>query len=80
MMPVDFAVFKIRQAVAALANVDFDRTKAAADRFERNQLRLLVRLPLAQVLLQMPESVVGFAQKVTSAQKGVRLNKKSGAT
>jgi hypothetical protein len=52
MMPVDFAVFKYGKGVAALANADFDRTKAAADRFERNELRLMVRLMLAQALLR----------------------------
>jgi len=52
MMSVDFAVFKYGKGVAALANADFDRTKAAADRFQRNELRLLVRLLLAQALLR----------------------------
>ena len=52
MIPLDFAVFKYGKSVAALANVDFDRTKAAADRFERNELRLMVRLMLAQALLR----------------------------
>lgn len=51
-MPVDFAVFKYGKAVNALANVDFDRTKAAADRFQRNELRLMARLMLAQALLR----------------------------
>lgn len=51
MIPMDFAVFKYGPSVKALANVDFDRTKAAADRFERNELRLMVRLLLAQALL-----------------------------
>ena len=50
MMQVDFAVFRYGKSVAALANVDFDRTKAAADRFERNELRLMMRLLLAQAL------------------------------
>jgi tetratricopeptide (TPR) repeat protein len=52
MIPLDFAVFKYGKSVATLANVDFDRTKAAADRFERNELRLMVRLMLAQALLR----------------------------
>jgi hypothetical protein len=52
MMPVDFAVFKYGRAVAALASADFDRTKAAADRFQRPELRLMVRLLLAQALLR----------------------------
>lgn len=56
MIQFDFAFFKYGKSVAALANVDFDRTKAAADRFERNELRLMVRLLLAQALLQHRDS------------------------
>jgi hypothetical protein len=52
MIPIDFAVFKYGKGVAALANADFDRTLAAADRFERNELRLMARLLLAQALLR----------------------------
>jgi hypothetical protein len=51
-MPIDFAVFKYGKGVTALANADFDRTKAAADRFQRNELRLMARLLLAQALLR----------------------------
>lgn len=51
-MPIDFAVFKYGKSVAALARADFDRTRAAADRFERNELRLMARLLLAQALLR----------------------------
>lgn len=50
MVPIDVAVFKYGKAITALAISDFDRTKAAADRFERNELRLMVRLLLAQAL------------------------------
>lgn len=49
-IPIDFAVFKYGFGVAALANADFERTKAVADRFERNELRLMARLMLAQSL------------------------------
>ena len=52
LIPLDFALFKYGKSVAALANADFDRTRAAADRFERNELRLMARLLLAQALLQ----------------------------
>ena len=52
MMPIDFAVFKYGKSVVALANADFDRTRAAADRFERVELRLMARLLLAQALLR----------------------------
>src|SRR5258705_4392167 len=51
-MPIDFAVFKYGKSVAALAKADFDRTRAAADRFERYELRLMARLLLAQALLR----------------------------
>jgi tetratricopeptide (TPR) repeat protein len=56
MMPLDFAFFKYGKSVAALAHVDFERTKAAADRFERNELRLMVRLLLAQAVLRQEDS------------------------
>jgi len=52
MIPIDFAVFKYGKSVAALANADFERTRAAADRFERIELRLMARLLLAQTLLR----------------------------
>ena len=52
MISIDFAVFRFGKGVSALAKVDFDRTKAAADRFERHELRLMARLLLAQALLQ----------------------------
>jgi hypothetical protein len=58
MIPIDFAVFKYGKSVAALANVDFDRTRAAADRFERNELRLMARLLLAQALLRHDDSAL----------------------
>ncbi|HEY0432093.1 MAG TPA: hypothetical protein VGC61_09750 [Pyrinomonadaceae bacterium] len=52
MMPIDFALLKYGKAIAALANADFDRTKAIADRFQRNEVRLMVRLLIAQALLK----------------------------
>lgn len=51
-LPADLIVFRYGKAIAALAEADFDRTKAAADRFEPNELRLLARLLLAQSLLR----------------------------
>jgi hypothetical protein len=54
-IPIDFVLFKYGKSVKALANADFDRTKAAADRFERSELRLAVRLLLAQALLGKEE-------------------------
>jgi hypothetical protein len=58
LISVDFAVFKYGKSVVALANVDFDRTRAAADRFERNELRLMARLLLAQALLRREDQAV----------------------
>jgi tetratricopeptide (TPR) repeat protein len=50
-IPADFAVFKYGEGVAALATADFIRTKGLADRFQRNELRLMARLLLARALL-----------------------------
>ncbi|MEP6820707.1 MAG: hypothetical protein ABJA18_14325, partial [bacterium] len=61
-MPIDFAVFKYGKSVAALANADFDRTRAAADRFERYELRLMARLLLAQALLRHDDQMQADAQ------------------
>jgi hypothetical protein len=38
--------------VAALAKADFNRTRALADRFDRNELRLLAELFIVKGLLQ----------------------------
>jgi len=54
---LDFAIFKYGQGVAALANADFNRTRAMADRFQRNELRLMARLMIAQALLRVSEPV-----------------------
>lgn len=62
-MPVDFAVFKYGKSVAALANADFDRTKAAADRFDRNELKLMARLMLAQALLRGADQAIKGEEK-----------------
>ena len=39
--------------VVALANADFNRTRAAADRLQRNELRLMARLLIALALLKV---------------------------
>lgn len=51
-MQLDFMVFKYGKGVAALAKSDFNRTKALADRFDRNELRLLAQLLIVKGLLQ----------------------------
>ncbi|MEN3329980.1 MAG: hypothetical protein V7638_4787 [Acidobacteriota bacterium] len=52
MMQLDFMVFKYGKGVAALARADFNRTRALADRFDRNELRLLAQLLIVKGLLQ----------------------------
>lgn len=54
-MPMDFGMFRYSRGIVALANADFNHTKSLADRFERNELRLLARLLLAQALLSNNE-------------------------
>lgn len=54
-IPMDFALFKYGKGVSAMANADFNRTKAAADRFQRPELRVMARLLLAQALLHNQE-------------------------
>ena len=54
-LPLDFAMFKYGLGVSALASADFNRTKAAADRFQRLELRIMARLMLAQALLRSQE-------------------------
>lgn len=51
-LPLDNLVFKYGKGVAALAKSDFNRTRALADRFDRNELRLLAQLLIVKGLLQ----------------------------
>ena len=57
-MSVEFALFKYGKGVNALGKSDFVRTKGLADRFQRNELRLMARLLLAQALLRSDQSAV----------------------
>jgi len=49
---LDFGILKYGPGVVAMANADFNRTKAAADRFQRNELRIMARLMIAQALIR----------------------------
>jgi tetratricopeptide (TPR) repeat protein len=55
-VPLDFALIKYGRGVVALANADFTRTKALADRFQRNELKLMARLLIAQSILRSLEA------------------------
>jgi len=59
---LDFGLFKYGPGVVALANADFNRTKAAADRFARHELRIMARLLLAQSILRSLETRPSNAQ------------------
>jgi len=55
-MPIEFLVFRYGKGVAALAKADFTRTRALADRFDRNELRVLAQLLIVKGLLQ-PQAI-----------------------
>jgi hypothetical protein len=52
LMPLDILVFKFGKGVAALAKADFNRTRALAERFERNELKLMAQLFVLKGLLE----------------------------
>jgi hypothetical protein len=54
-LSMDFAVFKYGKGIVALANADFNRTKALTDRLQRNELRVMARLLMVQSLLRNVE-------------------------
>lgn len=56
-VPMDFIMFKYGKGLAALADADFDRTKALADRLERHELRIMARLMLAQMMLRQDKRI-----------------------
>jgi len=64
-IPLDFAMFKYGPGVLALAEADFNRTRAAADRFERNEVKIMARLLMAQSILKNLE-----AKKSAEVTKG----------
>lgn len=61
-IPLDFEMLKFGPGVVALANADFNRTKALADRFQRHELRIMARLLLAQSILRGLETSPANAQ------------------
>jgi hypothetical protein len=59
---LDFGLFNYGKGVAALAKADFARTKAAADRFQRNELRLMSRLLIARAVLRSEKQISTIAR------------------
>jgi hypothetical protein len=57
-MPLDHSLMKYSAGLVALAKVDFDRTKALAERFQRDELKVVGRLLLAQAVLRDAEKRV----------------------
>lgn len=58
----DILTSRYGKALAALANTDFDRTRAVADRLSRNELRLFAKLTLAQTLLLQASQTDGVVK------------------
>ena len=56
-IPIDYAMLQYAPGVVALGKADFDHTKGLADRFQRNELRIVAWLLLAQALLRNNEQV-----------------------
>lgn len=52
LMSLDLLLFRYGKGVAALARADFNRTRALAERFERNELKLMAQLLVLKGLLQ----------------------------
>lgn len=50
-MSLNSMVFRYGKGVTALAKTDFNRTRALADRFDRNELRVLARLLIVKGLM-----------------------------
>jgi hypothetical protein len=61
-MPLEFLVFRYGKGVAALAKADFNRTRGLADRFDRNELRLMAQLLIVKGLLQPQPANEGSLQ------------------
>ena len=63
-LPLDYLFFKYGKGVSALAKADFNRTRALAGRFERNELRLLAQLLIVKGVLQPPLPPGGVIEMV----------------
>ena len=61
-LPLDVLVLRYGKGVAALAKADFNRTRGLAERFDRNELRLMAQLLIVKGLLQPQSSNEGSLQ------------------
>lgn len=52
--PIALLSAQYNKELSALLSTDFERTKAVADRFQRNELRILARLLIARNVLAPP--------------------------
>jgi hypothetical protein len=66
-VPLDFALIKYGRGLVALANADFNRTKALADRFQRNELKLMARLLITQSIVLSFDQPASHQQPVDQA-------------
>jgi len=58
LMSLEILLFKYGKGVNALAKADFNRTRALAERFDRNELRLMAQLVVLRAMLK-PETLSG---------------------
>ena len=60
--------------VKALARADFERTKALADRFLREEIRIIARLLLAQSILSPQPAVIKDVDVISPVDRPVVIN------
>ncbi len=53
--PLDYTMAQYSSGIVSLAKTDFDRTRALAERFQRNELKIVARLLMARMLLRYLE-------------------------
>ena len=66
------AMLEYGKGVVALAKADFGRTKAAVNRFQRNELRILAKLLIAQALLRNLEKIANEDDSLSRANLPLR--------
>jgi hypothetical protein len=61
--PLDYSFLQFAPGLTALGKADFDRTKALADRFQRNELKIIGRLLIARAMLRESPKPVNADQR-----------------
>jgi hypothetical protein len=56
-LSLDYSIMKYSAGLVALGKADFDRTRALAERFQRNELKVAARLLIVKAMLRVPAQV-----------------------